>query len=172
MSAVWFASIDGVARGPFDASTIRSMAACGDLKPTDHLRRGEDGEWVAAANTKGLEFGSPWVPLAPPVLPAPQVQAYAYPPPPARRVVAELAPQYVYKMVQIPPTIEIQEGTSTKGRAASYLENVVNDYAHQGWEFFRVDSIGIWVNPGCLWGLFGARPVLYTKYVITFRKPV
>ncbi len=126
MSAGWYTSTDGEIRGPFDASTIRLMAASGDLKPTDHLRRGEVGEWVAAANTKGLEFGSPPVPVSPPTV---------------RRVVAELAPdpppwvppgqspQYVYKMVQIPRNVEIKEGMSQRGRAAGYLESVVNEHA-------------------------------------------
>ena len=170
MSAGWYASIDGVVRGPFDASTIRLMASCGDLKPTDHLRRGEDSEWVAAANTKGLEFGSPPARLAPPVPPVAQVPAWGYPAPAVHRVVAELAPQYVYKMVQMPPNIEIQEGTSTRGRAAGYLEGVVNEYARDGWEFFRVDQIGIRINPGCLAGMFGARADTVVYYVVTFRK--
>ena len=168
MSAGWYTSTDGEIRGPFDASTIRLMAASGDLKPTDHLRRGEVGEWVAAANTKGLEFGSPPVPVSPPTV---------------RRVVAELAPdpppwvppgqspQYVYKMVQIPRNVEIKEGMSQRGRAAGYLESVVNEHARSGWEFFRVDQIGIHVNPGCLTALFGAKPTVYLYYVVTFRKP-
>lgn len=78
---------------------------------------------------------------------------------------------YVYKMVQIPPNIQIDEGTSTKGRAAAYLEGVVNVSAAQGWEFFRVDEIGIQINPGCLGGLFGAKAQRVGYYVVTFRRP-
>jgi transcription elongation factor Elf1 len=77
---------------------------------------------------------------------------------------------YRYKMVQIPPNVRVEQGATTKGRAAAYLEEVVNDEAADGWEFYRVDAIGVVVPPGCLAGLFGARSTQITYSVITFRR--
>jgi hypothetical protein len=54
--------------------------------------------------------------------------------------------------------------------AAAYLESVVNKYANEGWEFQRVDSIGVQVQPGCFDALRGKKAVDSSYYVITFRK--
>ena len=78
--------------------------------------------------------------------------------------------QYRYKMVQIPPNIEVSAGSSTRGKAASYLESIVNEYAVDGWEFYRVDTIGVVVPPGCLGGLLGMPTTHTNYYVVTFRR--
>lgn len=44
---------------------------------------------------------------------------------------------YVYKMVKVPPNIEVQAGKHRGNEAAVYLETVVNEYASEGWEFYR-----------------------------------
>ncbi len=77
---------------------------------------------------------------------------------------------YQYKMVQIPPEINVRQKEVKGQEAAIYLESVVSDYAKQGWEFQRVDVIGVKQVPGCWAALFGARPVDYNYYVITFRR--
>lgn len=77
---------------------------------------------------------------------------------------------WVYKMVQIPPTIEIGEKEEKRRVAAGYLESVVNKYAEKGWEFYRVDQIGVRVNPGCLAGLLGVPAQHTVYYVVTFRQ--
>ncbi len=82
----------------------------------------------------------------------------------------EFSGPYRYKMVQIPPNISVKEGAKTDQHAAEYLQNVVNRYAGEGWEYYRVDEIGIHVQPGCLAALFGSGPSRQTYYVITFRK--
>ncbi|MGK5087895.1 DUF4177 domain-containing protein [Bdellovibrionota bacterium FG-2] len=81
-----------------------------------------------------------------------------------------------YKMVQIPPNVTIA-ATGMLGKApdqstvaAAYLEATVNEMARQGWEFFRVDPIGVTSTPGCLAGLFGHKEVSTTYYVITFKQ--
>lgn len=76
---------------------------------------------------------------------------------------------YRYKMVQIPPTISVREGTATNRLAADYLESVVAEWVAKGWEYYRVDTIGIQVRPGCLAALLGSRPTTMQYYVITFR---
>jgi hypothetical protein len=72
-------------------------------------------------------------------------------------------------MVQVPPNVEV--GAKHKGNeAAAYLEGIVNSMAQDGWEFFRVDQIGVNVRPGCIAGLLGQKDSYSIYYVITFRK--
>jgi hypothetical protein len=76
---------------------------------------------------------------------------------------------YKYKMVQVPPNISVRAKDNKSGIAAQYLEDVVNEWAAQGWEFQRVDTIGIEERPGC----FGRSKVKFMQYyVITFRKEI
>jgi hypothetical protein len=74
-------------------------------------------------------------------------------------------------MVQIPPVIEVAEGTSVGQEAASYLQRVVNAQARQGWEFYRTDPIGVRVPPGCLGAFLGQTATTMQYHVITFRRP-
>ena len=76
---------------------------------------------------------------------------------------------FQYKMVQVPPNISVRAKDNKSGIAAQYLEDVVNEWAAQGWEFQRVDTIGIEERPGC----FSSSKVKFMQYyVITFRKEV
>ena len=75
-------------------------------------------------------------------------------------------------MVQVPPTIAIKSKHNKGGEAAAYLEEIVSQWTQTGWEFYRVDSIGVQIQAGCLAALFGQGPQQRTYYVITFRSPV
>jgi hypothetical protein len=77
---------------------------------------------------------------------------------------------FQYKMVQVPPNIEVQAKQHKGNEAAAYLESIVNANARDGWEFYRVDAIGVSVQPGCLAGLFGQKEAFSTYYVVSFRK--
>ena len=74
---------------------------------------------------------------------------------------------FEYKMVQIPPNIAVQMKAHKGNEAAAYLENVVNKYASEGWEFQRVDSIGVQVQPGCMDALSGKK----AKIAVTTSSP-
>ncbi len=77
---------------------------------------------------------------------------------------------YQYHMVQVPPNIHAQSGN--KGNeAASYLQNIANEKSAQGWEFYRVDTVGVVESPGCLAALLGAKQSVTDYFVITFRRP-
>lgn len=76
---------------------------------------------------------------------------------------------YTYKMVQVPPNVEVTS-KQRGNEAAAYLEGLVNQQAREGWEFYRVDSIGVQTNPGCLGGLLGQKTTLVEYYVVTFRR--
>jgi len=78
---------------------------------------------------------------------------------------------YVYKMVQVPPNIEVQASKHRGNEAAVYLQNVVNEHAAQGWEFHRVDTIGVSIKAGCFDALSGKKDSTANYYVISFRKP-
>ena len=77
---------------------------------------------------------------------------------------------YTYKMVQIPTNIAVQMKAHKGNEAAAYLESVVNEYAEQGWEFFRVDSVGVQVQPGCFDALGGKSEQNDVYHVVTFRR--
>lgn len=79
---------------------------------------------------------------------------------------------YTYKMVQVPPNITVNAKQHKGSEAAAYLQGIVNEMAEQGWEFYRVDPIGVHVQPGCLAALLGQKEVATTYHVISFRKPV
>ncbi len=79
---------------------------------------------------------------------------------------------YQYKMVQVPPNIQIQAKNVKGNEAASYLESIVASTAKDGWEFYRVDAIGVQETPGCIAGLLGAKTVERVYYVVSFRKSV
>lgn len=131
------------------------MAAVGELIPSDEVQNGPDGVWHPASKIPELHFGST------------TRQAK-----PAKQSVTPLI-RYVYKMVQIPPQITFHqdEDEPLKGNeAAVYLEGVVNKYALEGWEFFRVDTVGVKVMPGCLGLLLGKREETILYYVVSFRK--
>ena len=77
---------------------------------------------------------------------------------------------YMYKMVQIPTNIAVEMKAHKGNEAAAYLQEVVNRYANKGWEFYRVDSIGVQLQPGCFEVLSGKKVQNDIYHVITFRK--
>jgi hypothetical protein len=79
---------------------------------------------------------------------------------------------YTYKMLQIPPNVIVEKKAPRERAAAMYLEEVVSEWAQNGWEFYSVESIGIWENPGCLTALFGAKATITESYVVVFRREV
>lgn len=78
---------------------------------------------------------------------------------------------YEYKMIQIPPNIVVKQKEHAGNEAAYYLQSIANEQAAQDWDFFRVDTVGVVVKPGCLASLFGAQRTVTEYYVVTFRRP-
>lgn len=87
-----------------------------------------------------------------------------------KRTGGQTMANYQYKMVQIPPNIAVKAKDYRESEAADYLEELANHYASQGWEFYRVDEVGVVVKPGCLGSLFGRQVEYLTYYVVTFRR--
>lgn len=78
---------------------------------------------------------------------------------------------YQYKMVQVPPNIQVQASKHKGNEAAMYLQGIANEYAEDDWEFYRIDTIGVQVSVGCFDALRGKKASNASYYVITFRKP-
>lgn len=77
---------------------------------------------------------------------------------------------YQYKMSQIPVNFALQDANCESPLPATRLEKLVNDYAKQGWEFYRIDTINVSVKRGCLGSLL-RRPAETAPYcLVTFRK--
>lgn len=74
--------------------------------------------------------------------------------------------KYEYKMVQAAPHI-IAQKKNIQTAAADYLQELVNQYASQGWEFFRVDEFSTEEAAGCF---SGGKTTSKTYKVITFRR--
>ena len=73
------------------------------------------------------------------------------------KMIVSSQPTYQYKMVQVAPSIQITGKKCQGNEAAIYLEDVVNQYVKDGWELYRVDTIGGNEKPGCLAALFGRK---------------
>jgi len=78
---------------------------------------------------------------------------------------------YEYRMVQLSPVISVH-GKERGTEAAGFLQGVVDQEAREGWEFYRVDTIGVLSKTGCLGALFGVKETAVEYYVATFRKSV
>lgn len=108
-----------------------------------------------------------------PLLTAPAVPTFAAPVPPTTTPISpsrSAAPSpYVYRMVQIPPTVFVRRSGSND--AARYLEDTVNGEAQFGWEFHRIDRFSVEEPAGCLSVLRGVSTIERDYQVITFRRP-
>jgi len=78
--------------------------------------------------------------------------------------------KYEYKMVQIPPNIIVHADQEQGQEAAHFLQGLANRWAIEGWEFYRVDTVGVVTPAGCLGALVGQRDQLRSFYVVAFRR--
>ncbi len=75
--------------------------------------------------------------------------------------------EYEYSMVPFPATDKEIGGTT---KISTHLEALANQRSAQGWEFYRVDQIGVLVPPGCLASLFRKSTEYAYSFVVTFRR--
>lgn len=75
---------------------------------------------------------------------------------------------YEFKMIQLPQTFVLKQDTGKE--IAAYLENLSIQMGSQGWEFYRVDTVGVATNPGCLAALMGAKSTMSNYNIVTFRR--
>ena len=101
----------GALKGPLTTRALKTRAAFGDPIPTDEIRRGLGGNWQLAKLASGLQFAS---------------TTRTNDPAPERKSEQGPDPRFRYKMIQIPPTIEITGNAAKASAAARYLESLVN----------------------------------------------
>ena len=78
---------------------------------------------------------------------------------------------YAYRTV--PFAGVTKERDKTKGKTlASQLDGLINSYAKNGWEFYRVDHLTIIINNGCIAALLGNPYSTQTYDVVTFRREI
>ena len=82
--------------------------------------------------------------------------------------------EYQYKVVAIPRDVAVMKklfsATDPGATVAGYVEGVINQYAQEGWEFYRADEISVTERPGCL-SLFGQGETVTRYNLLVFRKP-
>jgi hypothetical protein len=68
--------------------------------------------------------------------------------------------------------MKVSEKEHRGNEAALYLEATINGFAHEGWEFYRVDSMTIGVDESMFGGLITQSGTKMTTYnPLTFRRP-
>ena len=72
-----------------------------------------------------------------------------------------------YRMVQIPRTFRVQ---GQDNEAAMFLQNLVNEHSKAGWDFYRIDEVGVVSSPGCIAALLGVRESVIPYYIVTFKR--
>jgi len=79
---------------------------------------------------------------------------------------------YQYKMTQVPTNFVITNANEANGIASEHFERLANDYARHGWEFYRIDTVNVFVQPGCLGLLLGRRSMNIPYCLVTFRRAI
>lgn len=80
-------------------------------------------------------------------------------------------PSYEYYMVQVPSNFSINANQATGSEIATYVQEWANRLASSGgWEFYRIDTMGVTTNPGCLSSLFGAQQSFTQYSIMTYRR--
>ncbi len=87
---------------------------------------------------------------------------------------------YIYKCVQVPELIKIGKKDAHAVAVKEY-ENLVNQYAKDGWEYVSVDTIESFFQQGCFKSIMASIPIigdffrsdeLFKLKMIVFRKPM
>ena len=81
--------------------------------------------------------------------------------------------QYEYAVVPFVGELKRSVFSVESARNVSQqLQDLINERASQGWEFYCLDDVDVQVKPGCLASLFGASTSFITFNQVIFRRPV
>ncbi|MDP2301656.1 MAG: hypothetical protein Q8N03_04435 [Ignavibacteria bacterium] len=77
---------------------------------------------------------------------------------------------YEYKTIQF--TAQLKGGIlSTKGASIdSQLLSIINQHIGNGWEYYSMEVVHIYVKTGCLASIFGRKDEVLYQDVLVFRK--
>lgn len=76
---------------------------------------------------------------------------------------------YTYKVV---PFIGKIKSNQTAADVSAQMQDLINSFAAQDWEYVSMENVNIQVQPGCLPGLLGAKESYIRFDQIVFRKAV
>ena len=78
---------------------------------------------------------------------------------------------YEYRVVPFIGQIKRGVFSTENARTVSQqLQNMINKGAQQGWEFYRIDKVGIHASAGCLASLLGAKDTFLDFDQVVFRR--
>lgn len=76
--------------------------------------------------------------------------------------------KYEYKMIQLPQTFVLKKDMGNE--IAIHLEKLTQEWSAKGYEFYRIDSVGVLVQPGCLGVLTGIKQSMTYYNIVAFRR--
>ena len=80
---------------------------------------------------------------------------------------------YTYKVVPFIGTLKSGVfNVENAEKVSNQLQELIDNYSRQGWEFYRIDPVQIQIQPGCLAGLLGQRVSWINFDQVIFRRPV
>lgn len=79
---------------------------------------------------------------------------------------------YIYKVV---PFIGMLKSgvfnVENAQKVSEQLQQLIDTYTRQGWEFYRIDPVQIQIKPGCIASLLGQRVMWINFDQVIFRRP-
>ncbi len=77
-----------------------------------------------------------------------------------------------FKYLIIPFIGKLKRGVfdmESASNVSTQLQELIDQYSSQGWDFYRIDKVNILVQPGCLASLFGVKAEFLTFDQVIFR---
>ncbi|MBZ0275468.1 MAG: hypothetical protein K8I60_04960 [Anaerolineae bacterium] len=66
---------------------------------------------------------------------------------------------------------QTQSSNQSPGRTlAAQLQDLLNDHEQRGWVFQRIDTVRVFINPGCLASIFGAQTQQREYDIVIFKR--
>lgn len=72
----------------------------------------------------------------------------------------------------IPFAAQAKAGADRHAAVAQQFQSMLTEWMSRGFEFHRMDHVSLFEAPGCLAGLFGAKPIEIRFDVAVFRRPL
>lgn len=78
--------------------------------------------------------------------------------------------KYEYKAVQVPQLIAAKDKKHHGKEAEIFMQAALSEHAADGWEYFRIEKIGVIERVGAWDSLFGKKGHAQEQSVLTFRR--
>ena len=79
--------------------------------------------------------------------------------------------RYVYRVVPFIGILKSGVFSSENAlKVSEQLQQLIDSYTQQGWEFYRIDPVQIQVQPGCMASLLGQRMSVINFDQVIFRR--